>query len=1413
MNAYVDPGQYNGGDTDGSIATAQPIDPYANSFIGNDSRTAVLGQITGSPLTFGDALVVEDQFGETGVGDVLVVDQKTGNVLDTFTSPDFSDLVLFDIALAPDNTFYVLGDLNLYTGVIVHMNLGGQTLGEFTMPVTDNPGFESPEGFGLDPTDGSFWVPLTNSATVVHVSSSGTLLGSYAVAADPDDAAVGPDGNIYVSQVLSGYIGVLNPTTGSYSQFTSSPFPLNLTWSAAGDLWVGDLDEGVEEFNNAGTLINLYGFFYTSAGEPGPAGNVWDANFGFDTLYQYAPDGTELTSTFFNAYQPGLAVLGDVPGELPLPPPTEPVYSFELSGGESASIALQGLNDTNVAFTLYDDNGDVLAYSSPGATNYTAGLNNFVSPDDETYYVQVTGDPMATFNLVVTRGADFNTQPNNQYPNAQDITATELSGSNKLGGVLGYLQNTNGTIGTDFYSVNANAGDNLHFATTTPSGGPGEFVNNFYPELLLYDPNGNLVAIAAGNASDGRNSVIDFTVPDGDAGTWTMEVAPSPNTPTPTYGEYGLLATGATGALSPFVVTGTTPAAGALVQPPTDIIVTFNDPVYGLSLTPGELEVNGVAATAVTLVNANTVDWTVPSSAYATGVDLPNIVTIGADASGNQVTDVSGQTLTPFSYTFFTTNVPPEIISSSIDGSVFSPAPADVTEVVTFNQPMNTSFTTSSSFSLLGNYRNVTYAAASFSWDPTGTILTINFDDLPNDTYSLTLFAGGFESIVGIPLASNYVANFAVALGTSAFTTPFTPVNPLGDLIYTSTDDPVLVTPTDIDYLTVSLNAGETLTLIGAPTTSDLQLAITLLDPSNNVVATGSAPGQGSNAVIETAPITTTGTYTIAISDLNGNIGLYSVQATLNSFVKTATSNDTIATAQDLTGSSYGLGTGGADRLAALGTLVGGPSFGDALVVEQNDVILINQSSGHIVQTFTSPDFSDLTLFDVALAPDNTFYVLGDVNAFTGVIVHMDLLGNTLGSFTLPVSDPGTYYSPEGFGLDPTDGSFWVPLINSASLLHVDSSGNVLSVNSVPASPTDAAVGPDGKIYLSHFMPPEISVFDPTTGTDSFFASTPNPTFLTWSAAGDLWVGDFNNGAEEFDSSGNLIQTIADPGAVAAEPALSGNVWDTNLTTALVNQFTAAGSLLTSTSFSPFLPGLAVLGDVPNEAPLPFADNQDFYSFDLSAGQTATAAVESLNGLAAQISIVDGNGNVLATGVSGATNVSQAIENFVAPSTGTYYIEITGDQGLQYSVVVTRGADFTLQDHNSYTTAQNIAGTGGVLGYLAPPSAPLYTLDDNFADQLPIWQTDPTTGAYIGTPIYTPSGASAGAGPYGLNLAYDGTNLYFNAGEFDGNNTIYELNATTGAVINTIQPASSVAATDGNRLVQRPPVGKQRIQQ
>ena len=219
---------------------------------------------------------------ETGFsGDVILVDQSDGAILEHLTSPAFAGNYLFDIALAPDNTFYVLADQNLYTGLIVHMDLQGDTLGTITVPVTDNPGYLSPEGFGLDPRDGSFWIALANNAELVHIDSSGNLLDDYFVGGSLDDAAVGPDGAVYISQVFGGYIERFDPTTGTGSFFASSPFPLTLTWSAAGDLWVGDLDNGAEEFDSSGNLINLNFDSGASAAEPALSGNFWDTNIFF----------------------------------------------------------------------------------------------------------------------------------------------------------------------------------------------------------------------------------------------------------------------------------------------------------------------------------------------------------------------------------------------------------------------------------------------------------------------------------------------------------------------------------------------------------------------------------------------------------------------------------------------------------------------------------------------------------------------------------------------------------------------------------------------------------------------------------------------------------------------------------------------------------------------------------------------------------------------------------------------------------------------------------------------------------------------------------------------------------------------------------------------------------------------------
>jgi len=1787
LNAYVDPAAY-GGTLNTSIATATPVDPYGNNFIGQDNRTAVLGALS-APTSGG--MVVTDRNSQglysvntgtgatTEIGSLSYLTSLSGMAIDPSTNTTYISDVF--------NGFWSLATIDRSTGQ--ETIIGPQydpTFGEYDSDIhalvfSDGTlyGFSYTRGLGVMNTSNGEFTPDLPSDSMPEVI---------------ENATIAPDGTVY-----------------AVGDFTGDIYTINLSTAQA-----------------------------TFVGNPGTGGSFFTTGLAYSggSLYELAYNGTFSPpllqidpSTIAGTIVGPASILEPDAMTAPLattsgPTETQATYSFALNQGESATIALESLNGKKGSFTLYDDEGDVLGLSAPDAANYTAGLNNFVAPNDGTYYVQVTGDPGLQFNLVVTRGADFTTQPHTTIATAQDITATQLSGNSRQGGALGYLSNPSGaqigttiegidfngsncgclppdtnaavgngfvaetvnfqfrvwdtsgnqlldeplstlfggatdgdpyveydsiaqrwfvtaidavnpgdewlavsndanptdgfssvyevplaapgdlpdftkfgynadalvmeaqdfssttgsflqtvvtsvdinallsgtltyyqsvppaefraltpaqmhgaapgapmwfistdgynfpastirvtemtnelsssptymtfslpvntfnfttladqpgapgsvetndptttsvdylgglmvtalaatdasdgfqqthvhwyevdvssgtpvlvqeglinpgpgvatyfgaaaidpagniglsymesssteyvsayvaghiagtplgtttagavfapgggsmpdsqregdygsavydpgtglfwganeyigsdgstdiwrtkitsfsvssSIGTDFYSVNANAGDNLHFATSTPAGGPNEFVNNFYPELLLYDPNGNLVAVAAGNASDGRNSVIDFTVPAGDAGKWVIEVTPSPNTETPSSGEYGLLVTGATGSLSPFVVTATTPAAGALVQPPTDIIVTFNDPVLGTSLTPGELEVNGVAATAVSMVNADTVDWSVPPSAYATGIDLPNIVTIGADSSGNQVTDVSGQTLTPYSYTFYTTNVAPYIVSSSIDGSVFSPAPANVTEVVTFSQPMDTSFTTQSSFDLLGNYRNVQYAAASFSWDPTDTILTINYNNLPDDTYTLTLYASGFENSVGIPLASNYVANFAVALGTAAFPTPLTPVPPLGDLIYTGTDNHVLVTPTDVDSLTLALNAGETLTLVGTPTSSALQLVITVLDPGNNTIGTATASAPGQAVTLETVPVASTGTYTIQISDAGGNLGLYSIQAYLNSYIKQGTSNDTIGTAQDLSSSSYLLGPGDADRLAVVGSLpsniitpgtvfVSSRYYGDYFSAQTISDILEVNAAGQIVNVFPVSNDPYLSLAGVELDPVNNMLYAAvttsfNTNSVSGELLEFNpLTGQQVATIPLP-DDPADigYYYPYGFSI-ASDGSFWISQPNSENIIHLDPSGNLLQSFSVSGmTPESASIGSDGNVYFTGLNGPDgnaIYELNTTTGAVSYFAYSPSPNITSTAPGGTgIWTGDFDLGAVLYNYSGSNVQQVGYFGTNNAQDDPSGNVWTANPAFYDLFRFDQYGNQQLAV-FVPDPIGVTTWGvDNPNP---PAQDTQDYYSFALTQGQSATVVAESLNGLNLQITLVDGSGNVLATGVGGSTNVTQSIQNFVAPATGTYYVEISGDPGLQYSLAVTRGAAFSVQDHHTYSTAQDLTGTNGVLGYLAPPVSPLYTLDDQeglFGNaQNPIWATDPATGLFIPPSINAPGNPANN--PFGENLAFDGTYLYYNDGSQFGDNTIYKLDPTTGAVVASGVPAGT----------------------
>ena len=268
---------------------------------------------------------------------------------------------------------------------------------------------------------------------------------------------------------------------------------------------------------------------------------------------------------------------------------------------------------------------------------------------------------------------------------------------------------------------------------------------------------------------------------------------------------------------------------------------------------------------------------------------------------------------------------------------------------MTFSEPIQTAFIDNSDFNLVGLYRGITFSPVSFNFDASGTTLTIQYANLPDDRYTLTLFSNlnSFQDQVGllldgetvsgyVPLADrpgtsgngveggDFTVTFATDSATQALPVPLAPVDPLGSLIYQS---PSSATGTiafggDTDDFTIALDANQTVTiLVGA--SDGLQPTCRFTTPRTCRRWDRHRPRAGSEAVFQAALIHGAGTYRISIGSASG-LGLYSVRLIVNAAVEEEAHgglpNDTIAEAQPLGRSFLDLG-GGVSRGAVLGSV------------------------------------------------------------------------------------------------------------------------------------------------------------------------------------------------------------------------------------------------------------------------------------------------------------------------------------------------------------------------------------------------------------------------------------------------------------------------------------------------------------
>ncbi len=525
-----------------------------------------------------------------------------------------------------------------------------------------------------------------------------------------------------------------------------------------------------------------------------------------------------------------------------------------------------------------------------------------------------------------------------------------------------------GEVSTDWYQFNVNAGDNLVLTTTTPGGSSAnglQFINDLVPTINLYDEAGNLVASATGNAADGRNDVIDWTSLS--SGSYRVQILGSSKT---NMGEYTIAIQGATGGQYPFTVTSTSPAAGSdLNFQPTTMTVSVSDSTLLSSVSPSDLTIDGQSATGVTVLDDHDFSFSLPAL-----FDGVHNVTIAG------LVDIHGVTLTPYDFSFTTDTVPPYIVSSSLfEGENFTPAPQDVTEVVTFSEPMNTAFTTSSAFDLYGSIRNVHYAAASFSWDSTGTQLTINYDNLPSDAYQFNLFASGFQDVAGNTLVSGLSINFTVTSSSSSLT-GLTPILPLGSLVYQGTADNVLVSSTDSNSYTLAIDPAQTIAVVVTPVTQSMTARVQLISPSGKVIGTATSPSPGAPAVLPGVQSTKGGAYTIVVT---GGPAEYNVQAVLNALLDPASyggsPNGSIATAQPIDPYANKF-IGQNDRTAVLGSVSSGTAAGEIFATPidgSGDIVALDPNTGLEINRFPAPEFTSGGPDGLAFDGTNLWYING----------------------------------------------------------------------------------------------------------------------------------------------------------------------------------------------------------------------------------------------------------------------------------------------------------------------------------------------------------------------------------------------------------------------------------------------------
>ncbi|HEY1378459.1 MAG TPA: M36 family metallopeptidase, partial [Gemmataceae bacterium] len=820
----------------------------------------------------------------------------------------------------------------------------------------------------------------------------------------------------------------------------------------------------------------------------------------------------------------------------------------------------------------------------------------------------------------------------------------------------------------------------------------------------------------------------------------------------------------------PMLVQAVTPTTGAVAPgDPLSYTVTTTAAIDPATLDPADLVVNGQPATNVSYTAGAT------SATFTFDVDPvtaegPQTIQVAAGAF-NRASDAGA--VSAFASTFYVDATPLTVTSITPAAGATVPPPLTTVDVnlsgaidpaSVQTTDLSISRGTVTGFTLLNDNTTVRFTVANLT------------SELP---FTVAVAAGAFLDPEGNPSAAFAGGTVTLDYVTTPFPTPLQPQAPLGSLAYGGSFAATVGAGGDNDSFTLNLAAGQTLNVTVTPDAT-LQPKITVSGPGTNVTASAAAAGVA--AQLNLIPVTAAGTYTLTVSGVASTTGRYTLQPTLNVTQEAESNggatNDTPATAQNL-GPSL-LTPGGGLATAT----VHGRSDPAGLIseAEPNGTTATATTAGTYAAAATGSLYQIALTGSLGSSGDLDYFNIGPMQA--GDVLTVTLSGSPSGRGAASDGLVRLYRSGATANViqDDDSGPGFDSLIYRFTITTSDNYYiRAASANSSAAvgayqiaallENTGAAPATGGTATA------EVEAND-TKGTATNVANAWRPVAYTATAAGTITSGDTDLYSYQF-TAGDVVTLVArSASGLAPQAALLNAAGAVIASEDGTSTVAGAGGLspiygyvipTTGTYYFRVTAASGTTGGYTAEvtlstpATLPTAPfGQDLYSFPLAAGQVASAVVKATPAGALHIAILDPTGAVMATGVTGATNVDEAVSNVIAAAAGTYYLRVSGPANVDYQATVVTGGAFDVEPNGSFAAAQPILAETAVLGAVSG-SDDWYRITLSAGDTLTL--TTATPGGTAGQSftntfdpaieVYDPSGALIGGDD---NSAADGRN-------------------------------------------------------